>query len=162
MLYTKASQKFYIETLFTHSMLSKSLIQFSVDGRSVFPSGCLVWEQTVVGVMAVMTTSFKRAYIYTVVFSVPDPAAIHCRPIPQLETPGHSQANLAQSLVGHTAPFSWVLVCTRFCLGPPLQSLFPQSCGSSIIKSLWPPKSNSLEILHPCTGYPGWEICCGS
>ena len=69
--------------------------------------------------MAVMTTSFKRAYIYTVVFSVPDPAAIHCRPIPQLETPGHSQANLAQSLVGHTAPFSWVLVRTRFCLGPP-------------------------------------------
>ena len=26
----------------------------------------------------------------------PDPAAGHCQPMPLLETPGHSQANLAQ------------------------------------------------------------------
>ena len=39
-----------------------------------------------------------------------------------------------------------------FLLGPgahkvlfvPSKSLFPQSCGSSVIKSHWPPKSNSL------------------
>ena len=47
-----------------------------------------------------------------------------------------------------TAPFSWVLVCTRFCLCPP--SLFLQSRGSSVIKSPWPSKSNSLGSQSLC------------
>ena len=34
-----------------------------------------------------------------VVLSAPDPAAGYCQPMPPLETPGHSQAILAQSLV---------------------------------------------------------------
>ena len=51
--------------------------------------------------MAVMVTSFKRACPRTVVFSAPDPTAGHCHRLkPPLETPGHSQASLAQSLVG--------------------------------------------------------------
>ena len=53
-----------------------------------------------VGVMAVMVTSFKRACPRTVVFSAPDPMAGHCRATPLLETPGRSQASLAQSPVG--------------------------------------------------------------
>ena len=48
----------------------------------------------------VMVTSFKRAYASTLVFSAPDPAAGHCRPMSLPETPGHSQASLGQSLVG--------------------------------------------------------------
>ena len=44
----------------------------------------------------------------------------------------------------------------------PSQSLFPQSCGRSLIKPHWPPKSNPLEVLSPFTGSPGWGICCGS
>ena len=44
-----------------------------------------------------------------------------------------------------TAPLFWVLVHTRFCLYPP-RVCFPQSCGSSIIKSHWPSKSNSLGL----------------
>ena len=53
------------------------------------------------GVMAVMVTYFKRACPRTVVFSAPDPTAGHCHRLkPPLETPGHSQASLAQSLVG--------------------------------------------------------------
>ena len=44
----------------------------------------------------------------------------------------------------------------------PSKSLFPQSCGSSIMKSHWPPKSNSLGVLCPFARSPGWEICCGS
>ena len=44
----------------------------------------------------------------------------------------------------------------------PSKSLFPQSCGSSIMKSHWPPKSNSLGVLCPFATSPGWEICCGS
>ena len=39
-------------------------------------------------------------YANTVVFSAPDPTAGHCQPTPPPETPGHSQASLAQSLVG--------------------------------------------------------------
>ena len=44
--------------------------------------------------------SFKRTCAHTVVFSAPDPAAGHCPPLSLLETPGHSQASLGQSLVG--------------------------------------------------------------
>ena len=62
-----------------------------------------------VGVIKIMATSFKRTCAGTVVFSAPDPAAVHCRPTPPLETSGHSQASLAQSLVGSLllSPGSW-------------------------------------------------------
>ena len=42
------------------------------------------------------------------------------------------------------------------------KSLFPQSCVSSLIKSHWPPKWNSLGVLSPFARSPHWEICCGS
>ena len=59
--------------------------------------------------------------------------------------------------------------CT-FLLGPgahkvlfvPSKSLFPQSCLTSVIRSHWPPKSNSLVVLSPFAKSPGWEICCGA
>ena len=47
----------------------------------------------------------------------------------------------------------------KVCLCPP--RVFPQSCGSFVTKSHWPPKSNSLWVLSPFAGSPGWEICCG-
>ena len=40
----------------------------------------------------------------------------------------------------------------------PSKSLFPQSCGSSVIKSHLPPKSNSLGLLSPFARSPGWVI----
>ena len=40
-------------------MLSKSLIQFSVDGRRCVPSLLFTWDQTMVEVMKVMVTSSK-------------------------------------------------------------------------------------------------------
>ena len=89
-------------------------------GWALFPPCCLAWGQTMVGVMV---TPFKRAYASTIVFSAPNPTAGQCRPMPPLETPGHSQASLAVSS-GVTAPFSWVLVATRFCLCPP-RDCFP-------------------------------------
>ena len=56
-----------------------------------------------------MVTSFQRTWGCTVVFSDPDPAAGHCLPTPLPETPGHSQVNLAQSLLGSLplSPGSW-------------------------------------------------------
>ena len=43
----------------------------------------------------------------------------------------------------------------------PSKGLFPQSCGSSVIKSHLPPKSNSLGILSPFARSADWEICYG-
>ena len=69
-------------------------------------------------------------------------------PLPQ--TPGHTQKSLAHSLVGS-------LLFFFFPLGPgahkvlfvPFKSLFPQSYASSVIKSHWPSRSNSLGFSVP-------------
>ena len=50
-------------------------------------------------VMKILVISFKRSHTRIAALSAPDPAAGHCRPMPPLETPGHSQASLGQSLV---------------------------------------------------------------
>ena len=90
------------------AMLSKSLIQF----RAMFPPCCLTWDQTMVEVMKIMATSFKRSHAPTATLSAPDPEAGHHWPMTPLETPGHSQASLGQSLVGSLLlpPGSW---CTQ-------------------------------------------------
>ena len=69
--------------------------------------------------MKIMVTSFKRSHGHTATLSAPNPAAGHHQPTPLLETPGHLQVSLGQSLGGVTALFSWVLVCTKFCFCPP-------------------------------------------
>ena len=77
-----------------------------------------------------MVTSFKRSFAGTATLSAPNPAAgaaNHCRPTPPPETHGFSRASLGQSLGGVTAPFSSVLVHTRFCLCPP-RVYFPVLC----------------------------------
>ena len=111
-----------------------------------------------------MVTSFKRSHVCTAMLSAPNPAAGHHQPTPLPETPGHSQASLSQSLVGSLllSPGTW---CTQGYFFVPSKCLFPQSCVSSIssvIKSHWPPKSNSLGVFSPFARSPGWEICCGS
>ena len=78
--------------------------------------------------------------------------------MPPLETPGHSQTSLTQSLVG-TLLLSPGVHKVFFV---PSKNMFPQFYGSSVIKFHWPPKSNSLRVLSPFVGSPGWEICCGS
>ena len=107
-------------------MLSKSLIQFSVDGWCCVPSLLFTWSQNMVEVMKIMETSFKRSHACTAMLSAPNPAAAHYQPTPPLETPGHSQASLGQSLVGSLllSPGSWY---TRFCLCPP-RVYFPVLC----------------------------------
>ena len=109
-------------------MLSKFLIPFSIDGWGSVPFLLLTWGQTMVEVMKIMVTSFKRSQACTTILSASDPAAGHHRPTPPPETPGHSQASLGQSLVGSLllSPGSW---CTSFCCA--LQESVPQSCISS-------------------------------
>ena len=41
-------------------------------GRVMFPPCCLAWGKTMVGVMKVMVTSFKRTCAGTIVFNAPD------------------------------------------------------------------------------------------
>ena len=108
-------------------MLSKSLIQFSVDGWSGVPSLLFTWGQTMVEVMKIMGTSFKRSHVCAAIRVPPalqqlatDPC-LHWR---LLDIPGQVWVSL---LWGVTAPFSWVLAHTSFCLCPP-RFYFPVLC----------------------------------
>ena len=84
-----------VRVLMGGTMLSKSLIQFSVDGWGCVPSLLFTWGQTMVEVMKIMVTSFKRSYAWTATLSAPNPAASHW-PMPPPETPGHLQASLGK------------------------------------------------------------------
>ena len=110
-------------------MLSKSLIQFFVDGWNCVPSLLFTWGQTTVEVMKIMVTSFNRSHASTATLSAPNPAAAHRRPTPLLETPEHSWASLGQSLMASLllSHGSWCIqgsVCA-------LQESISQSCVSS-------------------------------
>ena len=80
-----------------------------------------------VEVMTIMAASFERSQARTAAFSAPDPAAGHRQPTPPLKTPGHSQASLAQSLVGSLllSPGSW---CTQGFVCALQESLSPVLC----------------------------------
>ena len=71
------------------AMLIKSLIQFSVDGWGCVFSLLFTWGQTMVEVMKIMATCFKRAYAGTTAFCALSCWAGHCQPTPAPETPGH-------------------------------------------------------------------------
>ena len=115
--------------LMGRAMLSKSLIQFSVDGWSCVPSLSFTCDQTMVEVMKIMATSFKRSHARIATLSAPKPAAGHRQPTLLLETPGHSRTSLGQSLVGSLllSPGSW---CAQDFLCPP-RVYFPSPSVSS-------------------------------
>ena len=111
-------------------------------GRVVFPPYSLAWGQSMVGGM----TSFKRTYA-----SIPRLPGLHgqCpwpqgRPLSTHKSARDPQTCTAKS--GSSPEGSLSLspgsCCTQGLLCPP--RLFPQSCGSSEIKSHWPPKASSL------------------
>ena len=99
-----------------------------------------------VGAMTVMVTSFKR----TSASKSQPPGLLYSVPL-----------TVDPCLCGRlldTHRQLWLSLLRDYCsflLGPaahkvlsvPSKSLFPQSCGSSVIKSHWPPKSNFLGIL---------------
>ena len=88
-----------------------------VPSKSLFPQSCVSSGSSMVGLM--MTFS-KKAYdtIRSPAPRAPAPEAGHCRHMPPLETPGLTGKSGSVSC-GVTAPSSWVLVHTRFCLCPP-------------------------------------------
>ena len=109
------------------AMLPKSLIQLSVDWWSCVPSLLFTWDQTMVEVMKIMATSFKRSHAGTATLSAPNPAAGHCQPMPLPETAGHSQASLGQCHVGSLlhSPGFW---CTQGFVCALQESVSPVLC----------------------------------
>ena len=103
-------------------------------GRAVFPPCCLTWNQTMVEVMKIMVTSIKVpcTHCYT---QCPQPWS---RPPLTHASAGDSWTLMGMSRsvsCGITAPFSGVLVHTRFCVCPPracFQS--PVSSGGSLVE----------------------------
>ena len=112
------------------ALMCKSLIRFSVDGRGCAPS--LLFDQTMVELMKIMVTSFKRCHAFTAALSAPQTCS-RPLPTPLLGTPGYSRASLGQSLWGHCS----------FLLGPgahkvlfvPAKSLFPSPV--EVLSALW-------------------------
>ena len=82
-----------------------------------------------VEVMKIMVSSFKKSHACTATLSAPNPAAGHHQPMPLLETLGHSQASLGQSLVGSLllSSGSW---CTEGFVCALQESVSPGLCKS--------------------------------
>ena len=112
--------------LMGETMLSKSLIQFSVDGQGCVPSYCLAWGKTVVGVIAISFKELMPSLLYSVPLTPWQASVDPCHHWRLLHT--HRQATL--NLWGHCF----------FLLGPGVnkvlfvssKSLFPQCCRSSV------------------------------
>ena len=88
--------------------------KFLLKGEAVFPLGFLTWGQTMVEVMKIMATSFKRCHA--------GPATVSALTVQQATTNPrlqqrflHTHRQVWVSLLWVTAPFFWALVCTRFC-----------------------------------------------
>ena len=109
------------------AMLSKSLIQFSVDGWHCVPSLLFTRGQIMVEVMKITATSFKRSHACTAALSNPNPVAGHGQPTSPPETLGHSWTSLGQSVVGSLllSPGSW---CTQAFVCALQESVSPVLC----------------------------------
>ena len=93
-------------------MLSKILIQFSVDGWCYVPSLLFGLRSNCGESNEDNGDILKRSLAPTATPSASNPVAGHRRPMPLMETPGHSGASLGQSLVGSLllSPGCW---CTQ-------------------------------------------------
>ena len=111
------------------AILSKSLIQFSVEGRGCVPSLLFDLRPNYGGGNEDNGDLLQKGPCTHCYTQCSNSAAGHHRPTPPPETPGHSQASLGQSLMGSLLLSSgfW---CTQI-LFVPSKGLFPQSCISS-------------------------------
>ena len=108
-------------------MLSKFLIQFSVDGWGCVPSLLFDLRPNHGRGNKDNGDLLHRSHAGTAALSAPDPAAGHRRPMSLPETPGHSQASLAQSLVSSLllSPGSW---CAQGFVCALQESVSPALC----------------------------------
>ena len=83
------------------AVLSKTLIQFSVDGQGCVPSLLFDLRLNYGGGDEANGISFRRSCTRTAALSAPSPSAGRCWPTPPPETPGHSQTSLGQRHAAH-------------------------------------------------------------
>ena len=115
--------------LMSRAMLSKSLIQFSVDGWGSAPSLLFDLRQNCGGGNEDNGDLLQNIPCVYCCTHCPQPCI---RPPPTHASAGDSWTLMGKSgsvSCGVTAPISWDLVYIRFCLCPP-RGLFPQSCVS--------------------------------
>ena len=95
--------------LMGRAMLSKPLIQFSIDGQGCVPSLFFDLRPNYGQGKEDNGDLLQKVPCMHCALSAPDPAAGRCPPTTSLETPGHSQESLGQSLVGSLllSPGSW-------------------------------------------------------
>jgi len=81
--------------------------------------------------------------------------AAHCQPGPVPETPGHSQASLAQSLLGSLILSSrWCAEGFVFILQEPVSPVLWKFCNKIPLAF----RSKSPGVLIPFAGFPDWEM----
>ena len=126
-------------------MLSKSLIQFSVDGRGRVSSLLFDLRPNYGGDNEDNGDLLQKAPFMHCCTQCPDSG--HCQPMPLLETPGYSRQVWVSLLWGHC---SFLLgPCAHKVLFVPSKSLFPQSCvssGSSMVGLLATPFKRTYAI----------------
>ena len=138
-------------------MLSKSLTQLSIDGQSCVPS-----------LLFGLRPKYGRRNEGNGNLHQKD-LCLHC-----CVHTVNSFVHTLQQVTGHprlgwrllnTHRQAWLSLLWGHCfflrapgthkvLFVPSKSLFPQSCGSSVIKSHWPSKLNSLGVLSPFARTP--------
>ena len=143
-------------------------------GGAAFPSCCLTSGQSMVEVIKIVATSFKRSHAHTATLSAPNPAVGYSQPTPLLETSEHSWAGLGQSFVGLLllSPGSWCIqgsVCALQESFSPVLCKFWQLYGGvngdllqedlchTPIQSLCP--CGSLLLTRTCTGDAQIQFC---
>ena len=144
------------------AMLSKSIIQFSVDGWDCVPPLLFDLGPKYGGGNEDNGDPLQKVPCTHCHIQCPDPTAGHQRPKPPLETPGHSGAGLGQSLVWSLllSPRSWCaqgFVCAlqesvspvlwKFCNQIPLASKVKFSWGSQSLCQI-PSLGNLLWVLE--------------
>ena len=100
-------------------IFNKSLIQFSFDGRGSVPSLLLNLRLDYGGGSEHISDLLQKVPCMHCCFQYPWPCSKPLLTHASVETRGHSQAKSGSVSCEVTAPFSWVLVCTKFCLCPP-------------------------------------------
>ena len=94
-------------------------------GGAVFPPCCLIWGQTILEVMRIMATSFRRSHACTAALGqCPWPCSRPPLTHASTRGPWTLPGKFGSVSFGVTAPFFWVLVHKFFCV--PSKSLFPQ------------------------------------
>jgi len=108
-------------------VLSKSLVQFSVDGWGCVPSLLFDLRPNYGRGKEDNGDLLQKVTSTSCCTQCPDPAAGHHQPMPPSETPGHSQASLGQSLVRSLllSPGSW---CTQASVCALLESVTTVLC----------------------------------